>query len=133
VLDRINVEITRQIKEGVDLPPPPKTAIAGPEYFGLNIPDTVEMLEALDEDRYCTKYWQGREARAAIIAGVAPERARSGPVGGVAKPRAAAGGGGGGGRGRGARGRRGDDDDEDVGEGVDEDAYTSNKWSGISR
>jgi hypothetical protein len=45
VLDRINQEITRQRKLDPSLPLPPKTAIAGPEYFGLNIPETVEQLE----------------------------------------------------------------------------------------
>ena len=38
ILKRINAEIEARRKAGEDLPPPPKTAIAGPEYFGLNQP-----------------------------------------------------------------------------------------------
>jgi hypothetical protein len=36
ILKRINAEIEARRRAGEDLPPPPKTAIAGPEYFGLN-------------------------------------------------------------------------------------------------
>ena len=36
ILKRINGEINRRRKAGEKLPPPPKTAIAGPEYFGFN-------------------------------------------------------------------------------------------------
>lgn len=36
VLKRINAEIEDRRGAGEDLPPPPKTAIAGPEYFGFN-------------------------------------------------------------------------------------------------
>ena len=57
MLDRINMEINRRRYEGEDLPPPPRTAIAGPEYFGLNVPDAVEDIEALDPERTCSKYW----------------------------------------------------------------------------
>ncbi len=39
VLKRINAEIEGRRRAGEDLPPPPKTAIAGPEYFGLNQPE----------------------------------------------------------------------------------------------
>ena len=39
VLKRINGEIEARREAGEDLPPPPKTAIAGPEYFGLNQPE----------------------------------------------------------------------------------------------
>ena len=39
VLKRINAEIEARRAAGEDLPPPPKTAIAGPEYFGLNQPE----------------------------------------------------------------------------------------------
>jgi hypothetical protein len=39
ILKRINAEIEARRKAGEDLPPPPKTAIAGPEYFGLNQPN----------------------------------------------------------------------------------------------
>jgi hypothetical protein len=47
--------------EGQDLPPPPKTAIAGPEYFGLTHPDVLRQIEALDPERLCTDYWAGKE------------------------------------------------------------------------
>ena len=39
MLKRINSEIEARRKAGENLPPPPKTAIAGPEYFGLNQPE----------------------------------------------------------------------------------------------
>ena len=39
VLKRINSEIEARRNAGENLPPPPKTAIAGPEYFGLNQPE----------------------------------------------------------------------------------------------
>lgn len=39
VLKRINSEIQARRQAGENLPPPPKTAIAGPEYFGLNQPE----------------------------------------------------------------------------------------------
>lgn len=48
VLKRINSEIQARRQAGENLPPPPKTAIAGPEYFGLNQPEVglraVEIL-----------------------------------------------------------------------------------------
>ena len=39
MLKRINGQIEARRAAGEDLPPPPKTAIAGPEYFGLNQPE----------------------------------------------------------------------------------------------
>jgi len=39
VLKRINAEIEARRRAGEDLPPAPKTAIAGPEYFGFNQPE----------------------------------------------------------------------------------------------
>ena len=39
VLKRICAEIEARRRAGEALPPPPKTAIAGPEYFGLNQPE----------------------------------------------------------------------------------------------
>jgi hypothetical protein len=48
---------------GEDIPPPPKTAIAGPEYFGLTHPAIVEQLESLDPERTCTAYWAGKQVR----------------------------------------------------------------------
>ncbi len=45
ILQRINDEIEARRQAGDDLPPPPKTALAGPEYFGLNQVE-VTTLEA---------------------------------------------------------------------------------------
>ena len=42
MLKRINAEIEARRAAGEDLPPPPKTAIAGPEYFGLNQPEVLD-------------------------------------------------------------------------------------------
>ncbi len=44
ILKRINAEIDARRKAGEDLPPPPKTAIAGPEYFGLNQQEVCERM-----------------------------------------------------------------------------------------
>lgn len=63
VLRRINSEITRRRRAGEDIPPPPKTAIAGPEYFGLVQEDSVLKIEALDPDRKCGLYWAGKKER----------------------------------------------------------------------
>lgn len=57
VLKRINREIAQLIKKGENLPPPPKTAIAGPEYFGLVQTDIVEAIENLDPEHACDLYW----------------------------------------------------------------------------
>ena len=57
VLKRINAEIEGRRAAGEQLPPPPKTAIAGPEYFGLNQPDICASIEALDPERLCAVYW----------------------------------------------------------------------------
>ena len=70
ILRRINAEIEARRAEGEDLPPPPKTAIAGPEYFGLNQPEVVAALEALDPQRLCGAYWAGKVERAAAVAGM---------------------------------------------------------------
>lgn len=50
-------------RAGEDLPPPPKTAIAGPEYFGLTHPEVLAQIEALDQEGQCTAYWAGKEVR----------------------------------------------------------------------
>ena len=42
---------------------PVKTAIAGPEYFGLNHPDIVSQIENLPNSDVCVKYWEGRAVR----------------------------------------------------------------------
>lgn len=57
ILRRINEEIEVRRAQGEALPPPPKTAIAGPEYFGMNQPEFIEAAEALDPDKYCSAYW----------------------------------------------------------------------------
>ncbi len=57
VLKRINSEIEARRAAGEDLPPPPKTAIAGPEYFGLNQPEICQGIEALDKEHLCSEYW----------------------------------------------------------------------------
>ena len=44
VLKRINAEIEARRAAGEDLPPPPKTAIAGPEYFGLNQLEVIILI-----------------------------------------------------------------------------------------
>lgn len=53
-------------RAGEDLPPPPKTALAGPEYFGLIHPDTIAKIETLDPDQSCTTYWAGKQERFAF-------------------------------------------------------------------
>ena len=138
VLARINGEIARRREEGEDLPPPPKTAIAGPEYFGLNAPDVVAAIEALDPEHKCTDYWAGKEAREEMANDPEAACARATAAGAAApKPRAPrAVGGAGGGKGKGKRRRKGaGSDDEDVPtEEVDEEAvFASRKWSAIGR
>lgn len=70
VLRRIAAEIERRRQAGEALAPPPKTAIPGPEYFGLNQPDVVAAIEALDPTRSCTAYWQGKARREGPGAGL---------------------------------------------------------------
>ena len=69
---RINAEITARIAAGEDLPPPPKTAIAGPEYFGFCQPEIAGAIEALDPEHRCSLYWAGKEERIAAMAGLPP-------------------------------------------------------------
>ena len=61
VLARINGAIEARRAAGEALPPPPKTAIAGPEYFGLTHPAILPQLEALDVDHVCVDYWAGKQ------------------------------------------------------------------------
>lgn len=131
VLARINGEIERRRREGEDLPPPPKTAIAGPEYFGLNQAEAVAGIEALDPEHKCADYWEGKEAREEMAADPEGAAARA-----PAKPRRAPGAGGGRKRSRG-RGA-GSDDDDDGGAGGDDEEdleamFVSRKWSAINR
>jgi len=65
VLRRINGEILRRIEDGENLARPPKTAIAGPEYFGFNNLDTIIAIEAQDPEHRCRAYWAGKEDREA--------------------------------------------------------------------
>ncbi|GLI62832.1 hypothetical protein VaNZ11_005394 [Volvox africanus] len=162
VLRRINGEIEGRRAAGEDLPPPPKTAIAGPEYFGLNQPEICAAIEALDVERKCSTYWEGKMDREAVRKGGQPAPSRgpsgggargaSGGSAGVASAGAAAGAatarpprgaprsatsGGGGVKGR-RSGRRADDDDGDEGggnEGEDdpEETYAGNRWSAVTR
>ena len=90
ILKRINAEIEARRRAGEDLPPPPKTAIAGPEYFGLNQVEAIEAIEALDPEQRCQSYWVGKQQREAAAAGLLP----AGPPREPAKKRAAAGAGG---------------------------------------
>ena len=57
ILRRINDEIEARRRDGQPLPPPPKTAIAGPEYFGLNQPEVVAAIEAMDPEGKHQQYW----------------------------------------------------------------------------
>lgn len=45
---RINAAIEVRRAAGEDLPPPPKTVVDGPQYFGLRSPAIIAQLEALD-------------------------------------------------------------------------------------
>jgi hypothetical protein len=142
VLKRINGEIERRRAAGEDLPPPPRTAIAGPEYFGFNQPNIVEAVEALDSESECAQYWAGKVQRERAAAGLPAAPGSGATEGGASKgPRAVrAPGPVGAGRGRGGRGRRrgGGSDSEGVdgGEGDEDDAAQyniTNHWSAVSR
>lgn len=52
ILKRINAEIEDRRAAGENLPPPPKTAIAGPEYFGFNQGEVLPCLSA--SSMHCT-------------------------------------------------------------------------------
>jgi hypothetical protein len=135
VLARINGEIERRREEGEDLPPPPKTAIAGPEYFGLNAPDVVAAIEALDPEHKCTDYWAGKEAREEMANNPEAACARATAAGAAApKPRAPRAASGGKGKGKRRRKGAGSDDEDEPTEEVDEEAvFASRKWSAIGR
>jgi len=70
VLKRINAVIEAKRAAGEDLPPPPRTAIAGPEYFGFNQPDIVVAVESLDPEQSCYEYWAGKAVRQQAAAGL---------------------------------------------------------------
>jgi len=131
ILKRINESIWTRIRAGENLPEPPKTAIAGPEYFGLNTPDAQDGIEALDTKFECTEYWEGREIRTEILNGAlytggkAPTAGSSG-----SKPKAPKARSYGGSRKR--RGRAGDSDDDDEMD-EDEEHVVANRWAGVNR
>ncbi|KAK9905576.1 hypothetical protein WJX75_002376 [Coccomyxa subellipsoidea] len=136
VLSRINSEIEARRSAGEDLPPPPKTAIAGPEYFGLTHPELLEQIEALDPNGMCTAYWAGKEDRLAYgqVHGIAPDRKGTQGSMAAALPRLFPAPSGGAARRR-RRGGWGADGD---GDGVDdaqdnEEVYAGNRWSGVDR
>lgn len=141
VLKRINAEIEARRKAGEDLPPPPKTAIAGPEYFGLNQPNIVDAVEALDPEHLCREYWAGKEDRERAAAGLHvanPSAAPRQPQAPSARSTGAVGGNGGGRRGGGRRRRAGNGSDSEDGgdpngEEDDETQFMSNRWSAVSR
>ena len=54
-------DVPHRREAGEALPPPPKTAIAGPEYFGLTHPQVQAQIEALDPGGLCADYWEGKE------------------------------------------------------------------------
>lgn len=55
ILDRINLTL-QELNQ-----PLVRTQVAGPEYFGLNDPRIVEMIEELDPKKQCTEYWTEKE------------------------------------------------------------------------
>eukprot|EP00775_Hariotina_reticulata_P011190 gene11190-11340_t len=140
ILKRINATIAKRIEEGENLPPPPRTAIAGPEYFGLNDLSTIAAIETLDPQHLCTTYWIGKEQREAAAAGMpVPTQPLPGRVGDLMLSGANATNGAGGsssssttgrkrGRARAADRQQGGNDAEDEGSG-----YRGAHWSSISR
>ncbi|KAL4451372.1 hypothetical protein ABPG77_009444 [Micractinium sp. CCAP 211/92] len=137
ILKRINAEIEARRRAGEALPPPPKTAIAGPEYFGLNQPNIQEAVEALDPEELCAEYWAGKRQRMAAAAGLpvsaAAPRVHRAPRQPVASSRRGGGGGStGGNKGRKRRGGS-DTEDEAAAEEEDETRLVSSKWSAVTR
>ena len=57
ILKRINAEIEARRRAGEGLPPPPKTAIAGPEYFGLNQPNVSRAMMMMMMMRPAIERW----------------------------------------------------------------------------
>ena len=70
VQKRINQEIERRRAAGEELPPAPKTAIAGTEYFGFNHERVVAAIEALDVEKKAIEYWAARVEEEAETEGV---------------------------------------------------------------
>ena len=144
ILKRINAEIEARREAGEDLPPPPKTAIAGPEYFGFNQADIQDAVEALDPNQECEQYWAGKversKARKGLPTSSKPKMVRrsANPVSDrVNKVNKASGIGAGAGtsgrRGRRAAVRTTSSGHEEEECDVDEANYVSSKWSAVSR
>ena len=126
VLKRINAEIEARRKAGEDLPPPPKTAIAGPEYFGLNQPNIQEAIEDLDAEHKCEQYWSGKQERQMAAAGLpVPVRENAAPRVPRA-PRAV-------GPSRRRRGSAASDEEHGNVSDEDETQYMTNRWSAVGR
>ena len=81
VLARIGEAIEVARAGGANLPPPPRTQVAGPEYYGLTHPNVAPLIEALDPDHMCTAYWAGKGQRAAYVAQHGDARTPRGPGG----------------------------------------------------
>lgn len=122
---------------GENLPAPPKTAIAGPEYFGLNHPTIVPYIEALDPDHLCEEYWRGKQQRERVQQGLPLDERFDRPEAKEHRPRRerAAGGelAGTSGRGKGQRRRRSGGEEDGLDSEEDETAYISNRWNGLNR
>jgi hypothetical protein len=128
VLKRINAVIEAKRAAGEDLPPPPRTAIAGPEYFGFNQPDIVVAVESLDPEQSCYEYWAGKAVRQQAAAGLPVpvsqpklRRSASKPAERVTTRRK-----------KNGRNRYSDSGHESE-EEDDEYQYMSNRWSSVSR
>ncbi|KAK9827899.1 hypothetical protein WJX74_008299 [Apatococcus lobatus] len=142
ILARINENINKRRRAGEDLPPPPKTALAGPEYFGLIHPDVIAKIELLDPEQSCTTYWAGKQERFAFgqVHGTAPEPKAPGQAKVAHARMASAGAGSGLSRRRGRPPKHGHDDDDVIyavdgfgdedgeGEGVG-----AHRWSAVNR
>ena len=128
VLKRINAVIEAKRAAGEDLPPPPRTAIAGPEYFGFNQPDIVVAVESLDPEQSCYEYWAGKAVRQQAAAGLPvpvsqpkPRRSASKPTERPMTRRKK--------NGRNRYSGSGQESEEED----DEYQYMSNRWSSVSR
>ncbi|KAK9824373.1 hypothetical protein WJX72_009819 [[Myrmecia] bisecta] len=138
VLNRINDVIETRRRGGEDLPPPPRTAIAGPEYFGLSHPVIVAQIEALDPNHQCIEYWAGKEDRLAygLVHGIetVPKEPRAERPPAASRPPRPE---------RGAsglpsrRGRKRQADEDtmyaDDFNGEEDEQYVANRWSGVDR
>jgi hypothetical protein len=141
ILKRINAEIEARRQAGEDLPPPPKTAIAGPEYFGFNQADIMDAVEALDPEQECKDYWEGKVERSKAKKGVSTSskpkmvRRSANPVSDkVNKVNGAAAATGTSGRRRGRTAVRTTSSGHEEEEGDEDEAnYVSSKWSAVSR